>query len=56
MLQLFIILTLLNVHLDANISVTLYLLQTYPSGKPLFKGQGPVNLTTLPKNFEYLPP
>ena len=27
------------------ISVTLYLLQTYPSGKPLFKGQGPVNLT-----------
>ena len=22
------------------ISVTLYLLQTYPSGKPLFKGQG----------------
>ena len=29
------------------ISVTLYLLQTYPSGKPLFKGQGPVNLTTF---------
>ena len=27
------------------VSVTLYLLQTYPSGKPLFKGQGPVNLT-----------
>ena len=26
-------------------SVTLYLLQTYSSGKPLFKGQGPVNLT-----------
>ena len=26
------------------ISVTLYLLQTYPSGKPLFKGQGLVNL------------
>ena len=24
------------------ISVTLYLSQTYPSGKPLFKGQGPV--------------
>ena len=29
------------------ISVTLYLIQTYPSGKPLFKGQGPVNLTHL---------
>ena len=27
------------------IRVTLYLLQTYPSGKPLFKGQGSVNLT-----------
>ena len=27
------------------ISVTTYLLQTYSSGKPLFKGQGPVNLT-----------
>ena len=27
------------------ISARLYLLQTYPSGKPLFKGQGPVNLT-----------
>ena len=27
------------------ISVTLYLLKTYSSGKPLFKGQGPVNLT-----------
>ena len=27
------------------ISVTLYLLQTYPSGKPLLNGQGPVNLT-----------
>ena len=27
------------------ISVTLNLLQTYSSGKPLFKGQGPVNLT-----------
>ena len=27
------------------ISVVLYLLQTYPSEKPLFKGQGPVNLT-----------
>ena len=26
------------------ISVTLYLLQTNPSGKPLFKGQGSVNL------------
>ena len=26
------------------ISVTLYLLQTYLSGKPLFKGQGPINL------------
>ena len=29
------------------ISVTLYLLQTYPSGKPLFKGQGPVNLKNV---------
>ena len=27
------------------ISVILYLLQTYPSGKALFKGQGPANLT-----------
>ena len=27
------------------ISVTLYLSQTYPSGKPLFKDQGHVNLT-----------
>ena len=29
------------------ISVTLYLLQTYLSGKPLLKGQGPVNLTLV---------
>ena len=29
------------------ISVTLYLLQTYPSGKPLFKGQGSVNLRKM---------
>ena len=29
-------------------SVTLYLSQTYPSGKPLFKDQGPVNLTFVP--------
>ena len=38
---------LLNVCLDVNISVlyVLYLSQTYPSRKPLFKGQGPVNLT-----------
>ena len=28
-----------------HISVTLYLSQTYPSGKPLFRDQGPVNLT-----------
>ena len=28
------------------ISVTLYLLQTYPSGEPLFKGQGLANPTT----------
>ena len=27
------------------IRVTLHLLQTYPSRKPLFKSQGPVNLT-----------
>ena len=27
------------------ISVALYLLQTYPSGKPLFKGQGSVKFT-----------
>ena len=27
------------------ISVALYLLQTYSSAKPLFKGQGPVNVT-----------
>ena len=31
------------------ISVTLYLLQTYPSEKPLFKGQVPVNLTSSKK-------
>ena len=33
------------------ISVTLRLLQTYPSGKPLSKGQGPVNLTSQPANI-----
>ena len=33
------------------ISVTLYLLQTYPSGKLLFKGQGPVNLTFKQHSF-----
>ena len=30
--------------MDVNLSVTLYLLQTYPSGKPLFKGQVLLNL------------
>ena len=33
-------------------SVTLYLLQTYPSGKPLFKDQGPVNITNSLVNWE----
>ena len=33
------------------ISVTVYLLQAYPSGKPLFKGQGPVNLTVCFARF-----
>ena len=37
---------LLNVNIGCQyISVTLYLLQTYPTGKPRLKGQGPVNLT-----------
>ena len=34
------------------ISVTLHLLQTYPSAKPLFKGQSPVNLTFKQLCFE----
>ena len=33
------------------ISVTLYLLPTYPSGKPLLKGQSPANLTNTAKGF-----
>ena len=33
------------------ISVTLYLLKTYSSGKPLFKGQGPVNFTPISDLF-----
>ena len=33
------------------ISVTLYLLQTYPSGKALFKDRGPINLTKRSRNL-----